>query len=571
MGKPQNSLDDWIEIFNNKHKDKYDYSLLPPSFTGKDIIDIICPDHGKFQLIAANHRRGNGCKICSGFKRYTEKEYINDCNRIHNNKYNYSKIIFNGKDKLEIICPIHGSFFQDKFSHKNGIGCPQCGKEKVKKPRKDVIYYINKFISIHGDTYDYSKFTKYVRVWNNIEIICKTHGQFFQSIGNHLLGHGCPQCAKDKFYINPRNKKNTDYAINNFKKVHNDKYDYSKVDYKHNKEIVEIICKTHGSFFQTPNSHQTGNGCPICSQSGKSKAENEISKLIPENLSFTMNNRKFIGPKEIDILIEEKKFGIEYNGIMNHSYGLSNSSRFNNYHLLNKNKHLNKTLLMEEKDFQLFHIKDFDWNNPIKKEIWKSIINNKLGNSVKLFARKLKIIDLTNYKTFVKDFLNTNHLQGSCGYRYAYGLCNNKNEVYSIMTFGKSRFNKNIEYELLRFCNIKNVTIVGGASKLLKYFERIIKPQSIISYANRDWSQGNLYKQLNFEFIDSTPPNYFYIDINGSKIISRIMVQKHKLKEFLGEENFDENLSERDNMINNGYRIYYDTGNLSFQKIYKGN
>ena len=221
---------------------------------------------------------------------------------------------------------------------------------------------------------------------------------------------------------------------------------------------------------------------------------------------------------------------------------------------------------MEEQGYQLFHIQSIHWNNPIKKEIWKSIINNKLFNSYKIYARKLKIIDLSNHKTFVKKFLNENHLQGSCGYKIAYGLCNEKNEVYSIMTFGKSRFDKNIEYELLRFCNLKNTSVIGGANKLLKHFERTIKPRSLISYANRDWSQGNLYETLGFEYSHTSKPNYFYIDMN-EKIINRMSAQKHKLKNLLNE-NFDENLSERDNMINNGYRIYYDTGNLVYHKNY---
>ena len=137
------------------------------------------------------------------------------------------------------------------------------------------------------------------------------------------------------------------------------------------------------------------------------------------------------------------------------------------------------------------------------------------------------------------------------------------------MTFGKSRFNKNIEYELLRFCNAKFYNVRGAASKLLKAFERIYKPNSLVSYANRDWSQGNLYKKLGFILINDSQPNYFYID-NNLKIISRIQVQKHKLKAFLEARNqvFNENLSERDNMINNGYRIYYDTGNLVYYKNY---
>ena len=224
---------------------------------------------------------------------------------------------------------------------------------------------------------------------------------------------------------------------------------------------------------------------------------------------------------------------------------------------------------MEEQGYQLFHIREDHLLDSKKKEIWKSVLLNKCGLSHKIHARKLQVINLNNHKDFVKVFLEENHLQGSCPSSIKLGLQDSKTGVvYSIMTFGKSRFNKNIEYELLRFCNAKFFNVRGAASKLLKFFERTYKPNSLVSYANRDWSQGNLYKAIGFKYSHTSEPNYFYID--GIKIIPRQQVQKHKLKAFLEARNqvFNENLSERDNMINNGYRIYYDTGNLVYHKIY---
>ena len=105
---------------------------------------------------------------------------------------------------------------------------------------------------------------------------------------------------------------------------------------------------------------------------------------------------------------------------------------------------------MEEKGYQLFHIKDIDQNNSIKKEIWKSVLLNKCGISHKIHARKLQVVNLENYKEFTKIFLKENHLQGNCVSSIKLGLQDPKTGiVYSIMTFGKSRFNKNIEYEKL--------------------------------------------------------------------------------------------------------------------------
>jgi hypothetical protein len=134
------------------------------------------------------------------------------------------------------------------------------------------------------------------------------------------------------------------------------------------------------------------------------------------------------------------------------------------------------------------------------------------------------------------------------------------------MTFGKSRFNKKYKYELLRFCNKLGYHIPGSASKLLKYFERNYKPKSLISYADRRWSRGNVYEKLGFKMIGKSKPNYWYFKLTSNIRYSRINFQKHKLKDIL--EKFDETLSESENMKLNGYNRIYDCGNLVYVKEY---
>ena len=133
------------------------------------------------------------------------------------------------------------------------------------------------------------------------------------------------------------------------------------------------------------------------------------------------------------------------------------------------------------------------------------------------------------------------------------------------MTFGKSRFSKNAEWELLRFCNKLGYHIPGGAGKLLKQFERAYSPKSLISYADRRWSRGKLYEALGFKLDHLSPPNYWYWK-NIENLQSRIKFQKHKLKNLL--EKFDESKSEVENMKDNGYHRIYDCGNLVFEKTY---
>ena len=208
--------------------------------------------------------------------------------------------------------------------------------------------------------------------------------------------------------------------------------------------------------------------------------------------------------------------------------------------------------ITEKKGIQLFHMFEFE-----DVEIWKSVISGKIGLNQRIFARKCEIREVSHNDS-VK-FLNDNHLQGSCNASVRLGLYYN-NELVQLMTFGKPRFNKNFDFELLRLCSKKFTNVIGGASKLLKHFRNTFKG-SIISYANRRFSNGNLYRKLGFKEKGVTDVNYFYT--KGDIVLTRYQCQKHKLKDLL--ENFDPNLSERENMLNNGYHRIYDCGNYIFE------
>jgi len=124
--------------------------------------------------------------------------------------------------------------------------------------KKDTSTFIEECLNKKGNRYDYS-LVYYENNKKKVKIICKNHGIFEQSPNNHLRGHNCPKCS-DKYF----DMKSTDEIISNFKLVHGDKYDYSKVNYFGNKVKVEIICKEHGGFLQTPNNHLRGQSCSNC-------------------------------------------------------------------------------------------------------------------------------------------------------------------------------------------------------------------------------------------------------------------------------------------------------------------
>jgi hypothetical protein len=266
--------------------------------------------------------------------------------------------------------------------------------------------------------------------------------------------------------------------------------------------------------------------------------EKEVRKYINQYYK-TENNVKLLGRQEIDIYIPEKKFGIEFNGNFWHS----------EYHK-EKKYHQEKSLLAENNGIFLYHIFEYEWDT--KKDQILNQLTNLLGmNKTKIYARKCIIKEVDNNEK--SEFLAQHHLQGDDVSSIKLGLYYN-NELVSIMTFVKPRFNKNYQWELSRFCSKSNCNVVGGASKLWKYFNNTYKPTSVISYSNIAHTKGNLYKTLGMTLQGISSPNYVWTD--GHNTLSRYKCQKHKLLEqgYTGS-------SEVDIMTKRGYYKIYDCGN----------
>lgn len=201
------TTDIFIKKAKEIHGDKYDYSLVD-YVNAKTKIEIICPVHGKFTQIPYNHLSGKGCKECghkeNGKNRsITLEKFLEKAKFVHGDKYDYSKSkIENYKTKIEIICKIHGSFFQTPANHLGGKGCKECGMvstlnhiyENCSSNTED---FIQKSKILHGDTYDYSK-VEYVNNHTQVKIICTEHGEFLQLPHNHLVGKGCKECGIQK-------------------------------------------------------------------------------------------------------------------------------------------------------------------------------------------------------------------------------------------------------------------------------------------------------------------------------------------------------------------------------------
>jgi hypothetical protein len=258
-----------------------------------------------------------------------------------------------------------------------------------------------------------------------------------------------------------------------------------------------------------------------------SSYEMELAQLLQKhNVYYEANNRKICNPKEIDIFIPKNNLAIEINGLYWHSDGIGNK---------NKNYHYEKMNKCAEQGIQLLQIFEDEWVH--KADICKSVILHKLGIGEKIQGRKCLVKEIPNAET--REFLDINHLQGWIKGSRAFVLEYN-NIIVGAMTFGKPRYNKNIQWELLRLAFLKGLTILGGAEKLWKFALQKLSPKTLISYCDKRWFNGAIYKKLGFTLTMIGKPTYWYVDNSKIKRYHRSKFQKHKLV----AQGYDINLTE---------------------------
>ena len=251
------------------HANKYDYSKSIYASATDNII-IICKNHGEFEQTPNSHLGGSGCRKCSNDKTKERMSipweiYKEDLQKIHNNKYDYSKVIWKGVDiDIIVICPEHREFKIRPVDHKRGRGCQKCSKEdKIQYNKHNTDIFVKLSIEKWGNIYNYSK-VDYKDSNNKIIIICITHGEFEQLPSNHIK-YGCGSCGRESNIRNiDLNNKCKNEFISKSNTIHENTYDYSKTKYEDAISKVIVICKKHGEFNVSPNNHLRGKGCPAC-------------------------------------------------------------------------------------------------------------------------------------------------------------------------------------------------------------------------------------------------------------------------------------------------------------------
>ena len=289
--------------------------------------------------------------------------------------------------------------------------------------------------------------------------------------------------------------------------------------------------------------NRTRSNLPLCTvcypiSNSRSIKEEELYKFISSVYGDEII-QSYRDGLEIDIYLPELKLGFEFNGLYWHSEEYKD-----------KNYHLDKTKYFNEKGIRIIHIWEDDWD--YKCDIVKSQIRNWTGNTKnRIFARKCKVVEIKS-----SNFLNENHIQGIDKSSLKLGLFFEE-ELVSTMTFDRFEGRKKMEdggWNLSRFCNKLDTNVIGGASKLLKYFINKYNPSRIVSYADRDWSIGDLYYKLGFEKINDSLPDYKYLVDN--KRIHKSNFKKSKI-EYLNTES--------EYIKSHGIERVWDCGKIKFE------
>ena len=547
----------------------------------------------------------------------TKEDVIKRFKESHGNFYSYEHfgIYKNSSQKIIIICPKHGEFSQTCRAHWKGRGCPGCANNGILLDKNEIL---NRFITVHGDRYDYSQ-VDFKNVNTKVKILCKDHGVFEQTPKSHyLLENGCPSCVKNC-------KNTTEQWIARFREAHGDRYTYDRVVVKNSKTEVKIECPNHGIFLQTPEVHSKGHGCKkcafdkiakdnttvnfeifsdrantvhnnqyeyasegfegytkkgtiICSLHGpfqqhlanhvinktgcpscaniRSKAENNLAQLVEEmGFAVERGNRSIIPPYELDIFISELNIAIEYCGLRWHGQHFGKKD---------KNYHLNKLNMCEQKGIELITIFEDEFLQ--KHDIVKMVLRKRLGKASKDVPARKTIIREIGW-TECKDFLNRYHLQGSGQpTKIRYGAFHD-DKMVGVMTFSKGRAalcsDKKQIHELVRYASDENIHI-GLASKLYNAFLKDHAPNVVVSYADRRWFNGRMYDAIGFEKKALTPPSYWYFKNPDNKRFHRYNFRKNAILKKLGG---DPVLTEWENMKSFGYDRIWDCGTIKFEWV----
>lgn len=388
--------EDFIKKAIAVHGEKYDYSKVE-YVNNKTKVCIICPTHGEFWQTPDKHINSKqGCPKCRGFNRTTD-EFIEAVKQIHKDKFTFEKTIYKGSHtKVCITCKKHGDFMITPHMLLRGIGCPKCGRERIGEAHSDTQETFMKKVEEKGllGLYDFSA-VEYERSNVPIKLYCKEkdkygreHGWFEITPNGLLMGHRCPKCSN--LY-----RRTTEELIEDFRKVHGDKYDYSKVEFTNMRTKICIICPEHGEFWQTPYAHMIGQGCPQCKMS---HLENKICQLLKNNdieFEYESNIGGMLRRKTVDFYLPKIKIAIECQGGQ-HFYGGFNRKdkvKANNIHYAVLRRDIEKRRVLDENNVNILYFTDI---TDLPNDVFTNKKYKEMYNESNFFTKENELLETLN-------------------------------------------------------------------------------------------------------------------------------------------------------------------------------
>jgi len=562
--------DNYITMLQEKHGDNF--TFLEEFINSKTPIKCKCNKcnyiwkKAPYELII----RGTGCPNCSSLSgkgrkiSFTEKDFENKLiDLFGENPYEFITPFKGYKERITVKCKECGYIFDAKPSNLTlkTLKHPTCSNCLKNNHKMTTEKYQNKLDKHFGKEKSYTILEEYIDENTAIKHRCNIcNYEWKTSPANIYRGmYGktrvCPSC---------NNMKRDDF--NNLTYKERLEKINSKIipleEYKGRRVKIKHKCTECGfEWLTAPNNPLSGEGCPKCSNKiTQSKFELDLINMIKKesNLKVIEKDRTVLKGQELDIYIPEKNIAFEIDGLYWHCDDYKN-----------KDYHINKTKACKEKGIRLIHIFD-DENYKIVESKVKHLLG--LNNNLpKVYARKCYIEEINN--SYKNEFLNENHIQGTDKSSIKLGLWYPNEEgdiLVAVMTFCMLRShlnNKNRnkkDYELSRFATENNFLVIGAFGKLFKYFKENYNFNTITTYADLRWSQGNIYYKYNFKMDHITKPNYFYFNRNTGIRYHRFNFRKSELKKKFPKLYSDD---KTEFQIMNETKIYkriYDCGNMVF-------
>lgn len=489
--------------------------------------DVLCNEGHKYTTNWANWRAGKRCPYCAGNVKYT----INEISDIFGERgYELLSDTYEYDKPLYFLCPNGHKHFMFLHNFLKGHECLICSGKAVK-----TIDYIKKELL---KEYCTLISTEYINNNTPLEYICKVGHRHTTTWKKWITGNRCPYCSGR--ILKPLEDIKKDVLSNGYKLI--------STEYNSSNDKIEVECRNGHRYKLLYGNWVKGYRCPQCNEAGTSYQERSLVEFIKSlGVNYEIKNRTILNPKEIDIIFPDHELGVEYCGLYWHSELKGKDRKY----------HINKLDICNKAGYRLITIFEDEWIN--KKDIVMSRLKNILGikNNNVIYARNCYVEEISSIQA--REFCEKNHLQGYTGSSVKIGLFY-ESELVSVMTFAKPSISKGAKHkngwELSRFCSKIDWLVVGGASKLLKYFENKYNNIYIFSYADRRWSDGNLYSKLGFKFSGYTKPNYWYF--KNQYRIHRFALRKNSID--------DKSISEWANRVNQGYNRIWDCGNYKFIK-----